>query len=140
MLCATSDDTTTSFVLGSRFGGVFRDDPHFQQFLLRLHSVQHLRTAMFENTVAIIDFVVSIVLVVTTAKWAARRTNRIKAVLFTCAVRAVYSVTTDFALSFFVSFYDRSLSSLAISFLLSLPIDAAIALFVTRRRAALAHA
>jgi hypothetical protein len=55
-------------------------------------------------------------------------------------VGAVYSVTTDFALSFFVSFYDRSLSSLAISFLLSLPIDAAIALFVTRRRAALAHA
>jgi hypothetical protein len=52
---------------------------------------------------------------------------------------AVYSVTTDFALSFFVSFYDRSLSSLAISFLLS-PIDAAIALFVTRRRAVLAHA
>jgi hypothetical protein len=95
---------------------------------------------MFENTVALVDFVVSIVLVVTTAKWAARRTSRIKAILFTCAVGAVYSVTTDFALSFFVSFYDRSLSSLAISFLLSLPIDAAIALFVTRRRAALAHA
>jgi hypothetical protein len=55
-------------------------------------------------------------------------------------VGAVYSVTTDFALSFFVSFYDRSLSSLTIGFLLSLPIDAAIALFVTRRRAALAHA
>ena len=64
---------------------------------------------MFENTVAIIDLVVSVVLVVTTAKWAARRTSRIKAVLFTCAVGAVYSVTTDFALSFFVSFYDRSL-------------------------------
>jgi hypothetical protein len=94
---------------------------------------------MFENTVALVDLVVSIVLVVTTAKWAARRTSRIKAVLFTCAVGAVYSVTTDFALSFFVSFYDRSLSSLAISFLLS-PIDAAIALFVTRRRAVLAHA
>jgi hypothetical protein len=95
---------------------------------------------MFENTVAIIDFVLSIVLVVTTAKWAARRTNRIKAVLFTCAVGAVYSVTTDFALSFFASFYDRSLSSLTIGFLLSVPIDAAIALFVTRRRAAVAHA
>ena len=95
---------------------------------------------MFENTVAIIDFVLSILLVVTTAKWAARRTNRIKAVLFTCAVGVVYSVTTDFALSFFVSFYDRSLSSLTISFLLSLPVDAALALFVTRRRAALAHA
>jgi hypothetical protein len=95
---------------------------------------------MFENTVAIIDFVLSVVLVVTTAKWAARRTNRIKAVLFTCAVGAVYSVTTDFALSFFVSFYDRSLSSLTIGFLLSLPIDAALALFVTRRRTALAHA
>jgi hypothetical protein len=95
---------------------------------------------MFENTVAIIDLVLSIVLVVTTAKWAARRSSRIKAVLFTCAVGAVYSVTTDFALSFFVSFYDRSLSGLTIGFLLSLPIDAAIALFVTRRRAALAHA
>ena len=95
---------------------------------------------MFENTVAIIDLVLSIVLVVTAAKWAARRTSRIKAVLFTCAVGAVYSVTTDFALSFFVSFYDRSLSGLTIGFLLSLPIDAAIALFVTRRRAALAHA
>jgi hypothetical protein len=95
---------------------------------------------MFENTVAIIDLVLSIVLVITTAKWAARRTSRIKAVLFTCAVGAVYSVTTDFALSFFVSFYDRSLSSLTIGVLLSLPIDAAIALFVTRRRAALAHA
>jgi hypothetical protein len=95
---------------------------------------------MFENTVAIIDLVLSIVLVVTTAKWAARRSSRIKAVLFTCAVGAVYSVTTDFALSFFVSFYDRSLSSLTIGFLLSLPIDAAIALFVTRRRAAVAHA
>jgi hypothetical protein len=95
---------------------------------------------MFENTVAIIDLVVSVVLVVTTAKWAARRTSRIEAVLFTCAVGAVYSVTTDFALSFFVSFYDRSLSSLTIGFLLSLPIDAAIALFVTRRRAAVAHA
>ena len=95
---------------------------------------------MFENTVAIIDLVVSVVLVVTTAKWAARRTSRIKAVLLTCAVGAVYSVTTDFALSFFVSFYDRSLSSLTIGFLLSLPIDAAIALFVTRRRAAVAHA
>jgi hypothetical protein len=95
---------------------------------------------MFENTVAIIDFVLSIVLVVTTAKWAARRTNRIKAVLFTCAVGAVCSVTTDFALSFFASFYDRSLSSLTIGFLLSVPIDAAIALFVTRRRAAVAHA
>ena len=95
---------------------------------------------MFENTVAIIDLVLSIVLVVTTAKRAARRTSRIKAVLFTCAVGAVYSVTTDFALSFFVSFYDRSLSGLTIGFLLSLPIDAAIALFVTRRRAALAHA
>jgi len=95
---------------------------------------------MVENTVAIIDLVLSIVLVVTTAKWAARRSSRIKAVLFTCAVGAVYSVTTDFALSFFVSFYDRSLSGLTIGFLLSLPIDAAIALFVTRRRAALAHA
>ena len=95
---------------------------------------------MFENTVAIIDLVLSIVLVVTTAKWAARRTSRIKAVLFTCAVGAVYSVTTDFALSFFVSFYDRSLSSLTTGFLLSVPIDAAIALFVTRRRAAVAHA
>jgi hypothetical protein len=95
---------------------------------------------MFENTVAIIDFVVSIALVVTTAKWAARRTNRIKAVLFTCAVGAVYSVTTDFALSFFVSFYDRSLSGLTMGSLLSVPIDAAIALLVTRRRAALAHA
>jgi hypothetical protein len=95
---------------------------------------------MFENTVALIDFVLSIVLVVATAKWAARRTNRIKAVFLTCAVGAVYSVTTDFALSFFVSFYDRSLSSLTTGFLLSLPIDAAIALFVTRRRAALAHA
>jgi hypothetical protein len=95
---------------------------------------------MFENTVAIIDLVLSIVLVVTTAKWAARRSSRIKAVLFTCAVGAVYSVTTDFALSFFVSFYDRSLSGLTIGFLLSLPIDAAIALFVTRRRAAVAHA
>ncbi len=95
---------------------------------------------MFENTVAIIDLVLSIVLVVTTAKWAARRSSRIKAVLFTCAVGAVYSVTTDFALSFFVSFYDRSLNGLTIGFLLSLPIDAAIALFVTRRRAALAHA
>ncbi|HVQ68879.1 MAG TPA: hypothetical protein VMT08_15415 [Bradyrhizobium sp.] len=95
---------------------------------------------MFENTVAIIDLVLSIVLVVTTAKWAARRTSRIKAVLFTCAVGAVYSVTTDFALSFFVSFYDRSLSSLTIGMLLSAPIDAAIAWFVTRRRAALAHA
>ena len=95
---------------------------------------------MFENTVAIIDLVLSIVLVITTAKWAARRTSRIKAVLLTCAVGAVYSVTTDFALSFFVSFYDRSLSSLTTGFLLSLPIDAAIALFVTRRRAALAHA
>jgi len=95
---------------------------------------------MFENTVAIIDLVLSIVLVVTTAKRAARRTSRIKAVLFTCAVGAVYSVTTDFALSFFVSFYDRSLSSLTIGVLLSLPIDAAIAFFVTRRRAALAHA
>jgi hypothetical protein len=95
---------------------------------------------MFENTVAIIDLVLSIVLVVTTAKWAARRSSRIKAVLFTCAVGAVYSVTTDFALSFFVSFYDRSLSSLTTGFLLSVPIDAAIALFVTRRRAALAHA
>ena len=95
---------------------------------------------MFENTVAIIDLVLSIVLVVTTAKWAARRSSRIKAVLFTCAVGAVYSVTTDFALSFFVSFYDRSLSGLTIGFLLSLPFDAAIALFVTRRRAALAHA
>ena len=95
---------------------------------------------MFENTVAMIDLVLSIVLVVTTAKWAARRSSRIKAVLFTCAVGAVYSVTTDFALSFFVSFYDRSLSGLTIGFLLSLPIDAAIALFVTRRRAALAHA
>jgi len=95
---------------------------------------------MFENTVAIIDLVLSIVLVVTTAKWAARRSSRIKAVPFTCAVGAVYSVTTDFALSFFVSFYDRSLSGLTIGFLLSLPIDAAIALFVTRRRAALAHA
>jgi len=52
---------------------------------------------MFENTVAIIDLVLSIVLVVTTAKWAARRSSRIKAVLFTCAVGAVYSVTTDFA-------------------------------------------
>ena len=95
---------------------------------------------MLENTVAIIDLVLSIVLVVTTAKWAARRSSRIKAVLFTCAVGAVYSVTTDLALSFFVSFYDRSLSGLTIGFLLSLPIDAAIALFVTRRRAALAHA
>jgi len=95
---------------------------------------------MFENTVAIIDLVLSIVLVVTTAKWAARRSSRIKAVLFTCAVGAVYSVTTDFAPSFFVSFYDRSLSGLTIGFLLSLPIDAAIALFVTRRRAAVAHA
>ena len=95
---------------------------------------------MFENTVAIIDLVLSIVLVVTTAKWAARRSSRIKAVLFTCAVGAVYSVTTDFALSFFVSFYDRSLSSLTIGILLSVPIDAAIALFVTRRRAAVAHA
>ena len=95
---------------------------------------------MFENTVAIIDLVLSIVLVVTTAKSAARRTSRIKAVLFTYAVGAVYSVTTDFALSFFVSFYDRSLSSLTIGILLSVPIDAAIALFVTRRRAALAHA
>jgi len=95
---------------------------------------------MFENTVAIIDLVLSIVLVVTTAKWAARRFGRIKAVLFTCAVGAVYSVTTDFALSFFVSFYDRSLSSLTTGFLLSVPIDAAIALFVTRRRAAVAHA
>jgi hypothetical protein len=95
---------------------------------------------MFENTVAIIDLVLSIVLVVTTAKWAARRSSRIKAVLFTCAVGAVYSVTTDFALSFFVSFYDRSLSSLTTGFLLSVPIDAAIALFVTRRRAAVAHA
>jgi hypothetical protein len=55
-------------------------------------------------------------------------------------VGAVYSVTTDFALSFFVSFYDRALSSLTIGFLLSLPIDAAIAFFVTRRRAAVAHA
>jgi hypothetical protein len=55
-------------------------------------------------------------------------------------VGAVYSVTTDFALSFFVSFYDRSLSSLTTGFLLSLLFDAAIALFVTRRRAALAHA
>ena len=95
---------------------------------------------MFENTVALIDFVVSIALVITTAKWAARRTSRIKAVLFTCAVGAVYSVTTDFALSFFVSFYDRSLSSLTISVLLSVPIDAALALFVTRQRAALAQA
>jgi len=95
---------------------------------------------MFENTVAIIDLVLSIVLVITTAKWAARRSSRIKAVLFTCAVGAVYSVTTDFALSFFVSFYDRSLSSLTTGFLLSVPIDAAIALFVTRRRAAVAHA
>ena len=41
---------------------------------------------MFENTVPLVDFVVSIVLVVTTAKWAARRTSRIKALLFTCAV------------------------------------------------------
>ena len=95
---------------------------------------------MFENTVAIIDLVLSIVLVVTTAKRAARRTSRIKAVLFTCAVGAVYSVTTDFALSFFVSFYYRSLTGMTIGFLLSLPIDAAIAFFVTRRRAALAHA
>lgn len=95
---------------------------------------------MFENTVALIDFVLSIVLVATIAKWAARRTSRVKAVLFTCAVGAVYSVTTDFALSFFVSFYDRSLSSLTTGFLLSLLFDAAIALFVTRRRAALAHA
>ena len=95
---------------------------------------------MFENTVALIDLVLSIVLVVTTAKWAARRTSRFKAVLLTCAVGAVYSVTTDFALSSFVSFYDRSLSSLTTGFLLSVPIDAAIALFVTRRRAALAHA
>jgi hypothetical protein len=93
--------------LDPRFGGVFRDAPHFQQFLLQLHRMQHRKTAMFENTVALVDFVVSIVLVVTTAKWAARRTSRIKAVLFTCAVGAVYSVTTDFALSFFVSFYDR---------------------------------
>jgi hypothetical protein len=95
---------------------------------------------MFENTVALIDFVVSIALVITTAKWASRRTNRIKAVLFTSAIGAIYSVTTDFALSFFVSFYDRSLSSLTIGFLLSVPIDAALALFVTRQRAALAQA
>lgn len=95
---------------------------------------------MFENTVALIDFVVSIALVITAAKWAARRTSRIKALLFACAIGAIYSVTTDFALSFFVSFYDRSLSSLTIGFLLSVPIDAALALFVTRRRAALAHA
>ena len=95
---------------------------------------------MFENTVALIDFVVFIALVITTAKWAARRTSRIKAVLFTCAVGAVYSVTTDFTLSFLVSFYDRSLSSLTIGFLLSVPIDATLALFATRRRAALAHA
>ncbi len=54
---------------------------------------------MFENTVALVDFVVSIVLVVTTAKWAARRTSRIKAVLFTCAVGAVYSEPRDLALT-----------------------------------------
>jgi len=71
--------------LDPRFGGVFRDAPHFQQFLLQLHRMQHRKTAMFENTVALVDFVVSIVLVVTTAKWAARRTSRIKALLFTCA-------------------------------------------------------
>jgi hypothetical protein len=95
---------------------------------------------MFENTVALVDFAFSIVLAVAVAKWAAQRTSRTKAVLFTCAVGAVYSVTTDFSLSYLVSFYDRSLKALTIGLLLSLPFDAAIALFVTRRRASLAHA
>ena len=76
MHCATFEERSPLSYLDPRFGGVFRDAPHFQQFLLRLHSIQHRRTAMFENTVALIDFVLSIVLVATIAKWAARRTSR----------------------------------------------------------------
>jgi hypothetical protein len=57
---------------------------------------------VFENTVALVDFVV---LLWCDCKWAARRTSRIKAVL-TCAVGTSFG-DEDFALSFFVSFYDR---------------------------------
>jgi len=35
--------------LDPRFGGVFRDAPHFQQFLLQLHRMRHRGTARFEK-------------------------------------------------------------------------------------------
>ena len=89
---------------------------------------------MLDIAVPLTDLILNISVIVLSAEWAARRTDRVRAILFACAVGTVYSVASDVAFSFLVSFYDRSLSSLAAEVLVSLPIDAALAYYVTRRR------
>jgi len=89
---------------------------------------------MLTLAVLVTDLVLSITVVVLAAQWAARRTDRVRAILFACAIGAVYSVASDFAFSFLASAYDRSLSSLATGVLISTPICAAMAYFATRRK------
>ena len=95
---------------------------------------------MLDIAVPLTDLILNITVIVLSAEWAARRTDRVRAILFACAVGTVYSVASDFSFSFLTSIYDRSLSSLATGALISLPIDAAIAYYVTRRRSVAVHA
>ena len=95
---------------------------------------------MLDIAVLITDLILSISVIVLSAEWAARRTDRVRAILFACAVGTVYAVASDISFSFLVSSYDRSLSSLATEALVSFPIDAALASYVTRRRSVRVHA
>jgi hypothetical protein len=95
---------------------------------------------MFDFTIQATDFILNILIIVVAAKWAAQRGSRRSAVVFACAVGVVYSVVSDFSLSYVVSDYDRALSSLTLNAVIGLPIDAAIAYFATRRRRVLAPA
>ncbi|MBX9650432.1 MAG: hypothetical protein K2X57_25645 [Xanthobacteraceae bacterium] len=95
---------------------------------------------MLDIIVLLTDLILSITVIVRSAEWAARRTDRVRAILFACAVGTVYSVASDFSFSFLATTYDRSLSSLATGALVGLPLDAALAYYVTRRRSVAVHA
>ena len=107
----------------------------FSSSILR-YMIRHRNgdAAMLDISVLLTDLILNITVIVRSAEWAARRTDRIRAILIACAVGTVYAVASDVFLSFLVSSYDRSLSSLATEALVSLPIDAVLAYHVTRRR------
>ncbi len=95
---------------------------------------------MIATTSEFLDLAFSILIVAIAAQWAAQRAGGAVAVLFACAVGAVYSVVSDFSISYLVADYDRSLNAVTINASLGAPIDLAIAYLATRRRRPLALA
>lgn len=90
---------------------------------------------MLQIISGIADFVLNMAAVIIAVRWAARRTTRLWVIVLGTLVGFVYSIVSDFTISYATPDYDRSFHAVMINALLTAVIGFAIAFFATLRRA-----